>query len=271
MTKRSTRTVPGPTRGDRPRGGQDARKALIEQVSENCYQAAKAGIWCIDYVVGGSPERSIAYDEYVVARARRAWHHGRLALEALSESSVSSQPQVARLDRPYELWQCRRGHLWKSAKSDPCPVCMLEREVAELKSAQPSPSQPAETPDRPLPTIEEMVGCIDFGATTAELLGVPAETPEERKDAPVGTVIGSDGRAFCRDCGRTDIWAGCDERSCPIRRAKPDSGDVHPLTTREEALPQGIFDKSAGAEMADPPKFPTLKGTREEEGRVDEA
>jgi hypothetical protein len=72
---------------------QDARKALIERVSENCYQAAKAGIWCVDYVLGGSPEHSIAYDEHLVARARRAWHHGRLALEALTDA-LPPAPEV---------------------------------------------------------------------------------------------------------------------------------------------------------------------------------
>lgn len=37
-----------------------------------------------------------------------------------------------------------------------------------------------ETPDRPLPTIEEMVGLVDFGATPAELLADPAEEKERR-------------------------------------------------------------------------------------------
>jgi hypothetical protein len=49
--------------------------------------------------------------------------------------------------------------------------------------AEASPSQPAERPEQSVPTIAELVGYVDFGAT-------PAETPEERK---VGESMGLSG------------------------------------------------------------------------------
>jgi hypothetical protein len=69
--------------------------ALIERLTTACHEAAKCGIWCSDYLLGGSPDRSLAYDEYVVVRARRAWRSGHVALAAL-EALSSSAPKESK-------------------------------------------------------------------------------------------------------------------------------------------------------------------------------
>jgi hypothetical protein len=77
-------------------------------------------------------------------------------------------------------------------------------------------------------------------------------------------------------CGKCNSLHVVTDRGYDYRKAEPDAKDAIPPgpepaetpgAIRAVPLPEGIFDKSAGAEMAQPPTFPTLKATREEEGR----